>query len=569
VSAPSLPARLRAPAPGTAAAPARPSFREASARRRLAALLDPGSLVERLGPSARVTSPHLAALGLPVAFDDGLIVGDGALDGAPVVVAAQEGAFMGGSVGEVHGAKLVGILRRARQARVSAALLVLDSGGVRLQEANAGLVAVSEVMRAVLETRAAGIPVLALIGGAWGCFGGMGIVARCCDAVVMSEEGRLGISGPDVVEATQGVEELDASDRALVWRTYGGKHRFLLGETDLLVEDDPAAFRAAAVALRRAPRPLTLDVLAGEQARLEGRLAVAGRCGDGAEVWALAGVADPAGLPLLDAAAFVAATAAARARLAAATGPAPAPGDAAPRRHADPGLDALFPAGHAVHAQGGILRGVARGPEGEVAVLGSAGGAELGVEGALALSAEVLRAVRDHPGRPILALVDSRGQRMSRRDEVLGLNGCLGHLAACVELARRRGHRIQALVRGDAVSGGVLPLGFMADEVAALAGANPWVMSLPAMARVTKLPLDRLEALSRTSPVLAPGLDGFLRLGAVEAVWQPPLDVALAAALARPAGPDARAARGLARGGRTLAARVADEVAGVREGERA
>jgi malonate decarboxylase beta subunit len=546
----------------SAPAPARPSFREATARRRLAALLDPGTAVERMGPAERVTSPHLAALGLPVAYDDGVIVADGRLDGAPVVAAAQEGAFMGGSVGEVHGAKLVGILRRARQLGVRAALLLLDSGGVRLQEANAGLVAVSEVMRAVLETRAAGIPVIALVGGAWGCFGGMGIVARCCDAIVMSEEGRLGLSGPDVIETTKGVEELDASDRGLVWRTYGGKHRFILGEADLLVDDDPAAFRAAAIALAGRPRPLTLEALARAQGHLEARLALLGGCGDAAEAWAIAGVRDPARLPLLDAAAFADAAAGARAALAAATGHAPPPGPGEAVRLSDPGLDALLPAGHAVHVLGGIVRGVGRGPEGDVAVVGSAGGAELGVEGTLALSAEVLRTVREHPGRPILALVDSRGQRMSRRDELLGLNGLLGHLAACVELARGRGHRIQALVRGDAVSGGVLPLGFMADEVDALAGANPWVMSLPAMARVTKLPVERLEALSRTSPVLAPGLDGFLRLGAIGAVWQPPLDVELAAALARPAGPDARAERGLARGGRLLAAQVAARVAG-------
>lgn len=546
----------------SAGLPARVSFREATARRRLAALLDPGSLVERLGPSARVTSPHLAALGLPVAFDDGVIVADGTLAGAPVVAAAQEGAFMGGSVGEVHGAKLVGILRRARRVGARAAILLLDSGGVRLQEANAGLVAVSEVMRAVLETRAAGIPVVALVGGAWGCFGGMGIVARCCDAIAMSEEGRLGLSGPDVIETTRGVEELDASDRALVWRTYGGKHRWILGEADLLVEDDAAAFREAALALAGRGRPLELEPLAREQARLEARVAAAGGCGDAAEVWSLAGVRAPERLPLLDAAAFRDAAAVARDRLASAAGGAPPPGAGEPRRHEDPGLAALFPAGYAVHLHGGILRGVGRGPAGDVAILGSAGGAELGVEGALALSAEVLRVVRDAPGRPILALVDSRGQRMSRRDELLGLNGLLGHLAACVELARRRGHRLQALIRGDAVSGGVLPLGFMADEVDALDGANPWVMSLPAMARVTKLPVERLEALSRTSPVFAPGLDGFLRLGAVQAVWRPPLDVALAAALALPARPDARAERGRARGGRTLAAAVAERVSG-------
>jgi malonate decarboxylase beta subunit len=104
------------------------------------------------------------------------------------MAAAQEGGFMGGAVGEVHGAKLVGLLKRAirgRRRRGPAA----GTGGVRLHEANAGLIAVSEVMRAVLEARAAGIPVIVLVGGANGCFGGMGIVARCANTVIMSEEG--------------------------------------------------------------------------------------------------------------------------------------------------------------------------------------------------------------------------------------------------------------------------------------------------------------------------------------------------------------------------------------------
>jgi malonate decarboxylase beta subunit len=189
---------------------AQASYLESSARQRLAGVLDPGTFREMLGPAERVTSPHLAALGVPAAFDDGVVVGAGLLAGEPVLAASQEGAFLGGSVGEVHGAKLVGLMRRARRERPRAVLLLLDSGGVRLQEANAGLIAVSEVMRAVLAARSAGVTVVALIGGRWGCFGGMGIVARCCDRVAISEEGRLGISGPDVVEATRGVEELDA-----------------------------------------------------------------------------------------------------------------------------------------------------------------------------------------------------------------------------------------------------------------------------------------------------------------------------------------------------------------------
>jgi malonate decarboxylase gamma subunit len=223
----------------------------------------------------------------------------------------------------------------------------------------------------------------------------------------------------------------------------------------------------------------------------------------------------------------------------------------------------LFPQGHSVREEDGLLLGTGRAPGGEVEVVGIAGGAEVGVERALRLAGAVLAVVRERPGRPVLALVDSRGQRMSLRDEILGLNGFLAHLAACVELARRSGHRVLALVTGEAASGSALALGFMADEIHALPDANPWVMGLPAMARVTKIPLLRLQELSRGSAVLAPGLESFLRLGVIESVWRPPLSVALAEALGRPAGPDRRDRRGLERRGRVLAAAVSDLVSGV------
>jgi len=251
------------------------SYAECSARERLALLLDAGSFHEWLPPSERVTSPHLAQLGVPSAFDDGVAVGRALLDGRAVFVAAQEGEFMGGGVGEVHGAKLVGLLRRALRDRPAAVLLLAESGGVRLHEANAGLIAVSEVMRAVLDVRAAGVPVVVLIGGANGCFGGMGIVARCADRIVMSDVGRLAMSGPEVIEASHGVEEFDSRDRALVWRTTGGKHRWLIGDCDALVEDDVAAFRAAAIDLLAMPdcsAPPTLATLEAEHAMLDRRL---------------------------------------------------------------------------------------------------------------------------------------------------------------------------------------------------------------------------------------------------------------------------------------------------------
>lgn len=279
------------------------SYAECPARERIARLADAGSFHEWLPPEVRVMSPHLAQLGVPCAFDDGVAIGRATLAGRPVFIAAQEGAFMGGGVGEVHGAKLVGLLQRALAERPHAVLLLAESGGVRLHEANAGLIAVSEVMRALLDVRAAGIPVIALIGGANGCFGGMGIVARGADQVVMSDVGRLAMSGPEVIEASHGVDEFDSRDRALVWRTTGGKHRWLVGDCDALVEDDVAAFRDAAVAALDAARPVTLDTLEAEHALLRARAALLEAPVEGDEataLWSRLGVADAPRVAQLD-----------------------------------------------------------------------------------------------------------------------------------------------------------------------------------------------------------------------------------------------------------------------------
>lgn len=286
------------------------SYLELTARQRIPAIFDAGSFEEFLPPSERVASPHLAQLDAPVSFDDGVVVGRGRLDGLTVFGAAQEGGFMGGAVGEVHGAKLVGMLRRAIDEKADAVLLLLESGGVRLHEANAGLIAVSEVMRAMLDAREAGIPVVALVGGANGCFGGMGISARCANTVIMSEEGRLAMSGPEVIETANGVEEFDSRDRALVWRTTGGKHRYLLGDCQALVPDDTQAFRQAAIAaiadIKAAGSRLTLDELLREQEMLTRRIALAEGLAEPMDIWSRLGIAEPASVPMLDADAFLA-----------------------------------------------------------------------------------------------------------------------------------------------------------------------------------------------------------------------------------------------------------------------
>ena len=281
------------------------SWYEASARRRIQLMLDAGSFQEFIGPEQRESSPHLPVFDLPEQFDDGIIVGRGRIEGTSVFVAAQEGRFMGGAFGEVHGAKLTGLLRAARDVASLPVLILFDTGGVRLQEANAGELAIAEIMRAVMEARAAGVKVIGLIGGRAGCYGGGGLIAGCCSALAVSEQGRISVSGPEVIETNRGVEEFDSRDRALVWRTMGGKHRRLLGGAEAFVDDTVESFRNIALHLIGAVPGFGPDVLKAEQARLEQRLQRFGTCADAVDIWKAEGVTDTEAVPAMAAADFI------------------------------------------------------------------------------------------------------------------------------------------------------------------------------------------------------------------------------------------------------------------------
>ncbi|MBP1096613.1 biotin-independent malonate decarboxylase subunit beta [Bradyrhizobium diazoefficiens] len=280
------------------------SWYEASARQRIDALVDAGSFAEYIGPELREISPHLSIFDLPEQFDDGIVIGRGRLDGSPVLVAAQEGRFMGGAFGEVHGAKLTGLLRAARALRQDV-LILFDTGGVRLQEANAGELAIAEIMRAVIELRRAGASVVGLIGGRAGCYGGGSLIAGTCSRLIVSEQGRISVSGPEVIETNRGIEEFDSRDRALVWRTMGGKHRYLIGGADMFVDDEALAFRHAAIDALKIKRGCDASVLAAEQNRLERRLQRFGEAEDAVEIWQALGIDAPTEIPALPTDAFL------------------------------------------------------------------------------------------------------------------------------------------------------------------------------------------------------------------------------------------------------------------------
>jgi malonate decarboxylase gamma subunit len=96
----------------------------------------------------------------------------------------------------------------------------------------------------------------------------------------------------------------------------------------------------------------------------------------------------------------------------------------------------------------------------------------------------------------------------------------------------------------------------MADVCYALSDAQIQVMNLPSMARITKIPLERLEQLSEHSPVFSPGVANYAQMGHLQEIWDGELAAKLEHALvrvreARPG--DQRMALGQQRGGRCVA----------------
>ncbi|EBO9259034.1 biotin-independent malonate decarboxylase subunit beta [Salmonella enterica] len=224
------------------------SFIELKARQRAQALLDEGSYRELLDPFEGVMSPWLGAQGIVPQADDGMVVAKGTINGKPAVVVAIEGAFQGGSMGEVSGAKMAAALELAaednRNGIPTQAVLSLETGGVRLQEANLGLAAIADIHAAIVDLRRY-TPVVGIVAGTVGCFGGMSIAAALCSYLIVTREARLGLNGPQVIEQEAGIEEYDSRDRPFIWSMTGGEVRYESGLVDALVGDGVNAVKAA------------------------------------------------------------------------------------------------------------------------------------------------------------------------------------------------------------------------------------------------------------------------------------------------------------------------------------
>jgi malonate decarboxylase gamma subunit len=222
-------------------------------------------------------------------------------------------------------------------------------------------------------------------------------------------------------------------------------------------------------------------------------------------------------------------------------------------------LDALFGPDASVTLQDEVFAGEATFGGRRLRLLGTAGGAPLSAHNAHLLAGHVLDAMRDTARPPIVMMLDNTSQKLALPEELIGNCRVFAHLAQCLDLAGRLGHATLTLVYRQAVSGGFLAAGMSAPRCFALPGAELRVMDIGAMARITRLPVERLEELRAQSPVFAPGVQNFWSLGIIEEIWDGDLRARLAAAL------DAEPTRtwrdlGQERGGRTLAGPVSKAV---------
>ena len=228
-------------------------------------------------------------------------------------------------------------------------------------------------------------------------------------------------------------------------------------------------------------------------------------------------------------------------------------------------LAALFPSGHTVKSgPSGTVHGTAKVEgQGEVTVVGIASGMPLGVDGAILLAGHVLAAVEAGRRAPIVVLVDTASQNMARRDELLGLNEYLAHLVKSLTLAAMLGHRTVSVLFGHAAAGAFIATALSSQSLVALPGAAPSVMDLPSISRVTKLPLEQLNELAKSTPIFAPGVAPLFAIGAVTETWaaDQPFAPSLAALVQQPAATaDPRDRIGLERKGRLLAQKIAERV---------
>ncbi|HTI94315.1 MAG TPA: biotin-independent malonate decarboxylase subunit beta [Puia sp.] len=518
------------------------SFTELKGRQRAIALLDNNSFAELLGPFDQLESPHLTPQGIVPESDDGMIIARGSFNGQPTVILSIEGAFQGGGIGEVNGTKIAASLEQVladnKKGKKIIPIIIFDTGGVRLQEANYGLLIISEIQSAIVALRDY-VPVIGLIPGNVGSFGGMSLTAALCSHLIMTGTARFGMNGPEVIEQEAGITEFNSRDRRLIWDTIGGLTRFHTGLVDQLVEDDVQAFKTSIQkAIQQKPGiPRTrqvdrflsainqLDPTAKNTndtvAALLNPQPAQPRPGEDAKTIKDAPanqdpqtIDTPAiGAPPIDTPPIKDAHTPSRGRtwFAALTGNAPSLSDF-------PGVlvaDKTF--------NGKLTRYIAVVPNASNRYPRSRHG-EVGLQEGWVLAKYVRQAIEADAAstdkRNIIAIIDVPSQAYGYNEELMGIQYACAAAADAYATARLSGHIVTGLIVGNAISGAFLAHGLQSSRLIALddKDINVQAMSKQSAARITKRTIAELEAATQKVPAMAYDIKNYYNLGALDAL---------------------------------------------------
>lgn len=364
----------------------------------------------------------------------GLCLGSGVLGGRQILIAATDRDTAGGAFGVAESSALSALLKQDRNTQLPV-ILCLDSAGARLDEGLPALGAFRQLYRQVLDLRLAGVPMLALLGR--DCFGGASMLATTCTQRVYAIGSRLAMSGPAVIQALGGRNELDASDAQAVNALMGGTARAAMESAGRLNEDTIYAFRQAA--LDWVIRPAGVPDLREQHNRLGMRLMQHEMAGSPSF--------QPAALPEV--------------------------------------LRELVPSSFEARESDGVLVGRIQ-PAAPNTYFGFLDGQPVGALAAWTLAGECMQLADAHPGEAVTLLLDSPGQAPTFRDERILLSEYIAHLAMVLTSVREAGHRVTLQVVGDAAGGIYVALAAPAGRVIALPGASVQMLPPAAIARVLR-----------------------------------------------------------------------------------
>lgn len=484
------------------------SFVELNGRQRAFSLLDENTGREIVGPEFDFISPHLEPQNIVPESDDGVIVVKGKLDGKAAVIISIEGSFQGGGIGEVSGAKIVAALEKTLEDNKNGIkeypIIVLDTGGVRLQEANYGLLSISEIQNAVIALKEY-VPVIGIVPGRVGSFGGMSITSAILSYLITTPKARIALNGPEVIEQEAGVREFDSSDKNLIWDTLGTRQRVETGIADEVVDDDVSAIKDAInnaieqnkdahrtdqadfylslldeidfaqplntkqyrdlYSKNKATKHVVNEATASQQAKTKSR----GR------LWfeKLTGIEN---------------------------------------------AESNYPT--VLHAEKDGKEYIAIVPD-ENNRFPRVRKGEVGLQEGF-LVAEIVNKIVDEDKdkkekRPLILVVDVPSQAYGYKEELIGIHISLASAAAAYAKARQAGHPVIAFIPGDAVSGGFLAHGLQSNRIIALADDSITIqaMSKASAARITQRTIAELEEATKHVPAMAYDIHNYEKLGAL------------------------------------------------------